>query len=96
MRFTKPALTYPQQLGKLRARGLVVADPAQAEHCLRYVGYYRLSAYGLSFQDCTQPGKPFRPGTTFEQVVDFTGLTVNCACWCSTPSSGWRWRCAAR
>lgn len=70
MRFTKPPLTIPQQLAKLKARGLVIADPAAAEHCLRYVGYYRLSAYALTFQDCTQPGKPFRPGTSFEQVVD--------------------------
>jgi len=70
MKFTKPPLTIPQQLAKLKARGLIIGDPAAAEHCLRYVGYYRLSAYALTFQDCTQPGKPFRPGTTFEQVID--------------------------
>jgi abortive infection bacteriophage resistance protein len=70
MRFEKPALSFPQQLAKLRARGLVVPDTAAAEHCLRYVGYYRLSAYALTFQDRAQPGKPFRPGTTFDQLVD--------------------------
>ncbi len=70
MKFAKPPLTVAQQLAKLKARGLTIADPSAAEHCLRYVGYYRLSAYALVFQDCTQPGKPFRPGTTLEQVVD--------------------------
>lgn len=70
MKFTKPSLTIPEQLAKLKARGLAIGDQAAAEHCLRYVGYYRLSAYALTFQDCTQPGKPFRPGTTFEQVID--------------------------
>jgi len=38
MRFTKPALTLPQQLAKLQARGLQVADRAAAEHCLRHIG----------------------------------------------------------
>src|SRR5258708_5814227 len=70
MRFTKPSMTIPEQLAKLQARGLQVVDRATAEHCLRYVGYYRLSAYALTFQDCTKPGKPFRPGTTFEQLID--------------------------
>lgn len=70
MKFTKPALTLPQQLAKLQARGLLVADKAAAEHCLRHVGYYRLSAYALSFQDCSKPGKPFHPGTSFDQLVD--------------------------
>lgn len=70
MMFSKPALTLTQQLAKLQTRGLQVTDRAAAEHCLRHVGYYRLSAYALTFQDCTLPDKPFRPGTTFEQLVD--------------------------
>lgn len=52
MKFTKPALSLSQQLAKLQTRGLVIGDKAAAEHCLRHVGYYRLSAYALSFQDC--------------------------------------------
>jgi len=70
MRFAKPALTIPAQLDKLQSRGLLVTDRTVAEHCLRYVGYYRLSAYALNFQDCSQPGKPFRQGTTFDQLID--------------------------
>ena len=66
MRFAKPAMTISEQLAKLQTRDLQIADRSAAELCLRHIGYYRLSAYALSFQDCTKPGKPFRPGTTFE------------------------------
>lgn len=69
IKFNKPALSLPDQVAKLQRRGLVVPDPDDAIHSFQYIGYYRLSAYALSFQDCTQPGKPFRPGTNFKQVV---------------------------
>jgi abortive infection bacteriophage resistance protein len=69
MKFAKPPLTVPGQLAKLEARGLQIVDRAAAEHSLRYIGYYRLSAYALAFQDCAQPGKPFRPGTTFDDLI---------------------------
>lgn len=70
MRFNKPALTIPDQITKLQSRGLLIPDAATAAHYLTYVGYYRLSAYALTFQDCTRPAKPFRPGTTFDQLLD--------------------------
>jgi abortive infection bacteriophage resistance protein len=69
MRFAKPPLSIPDQLVKLEARGLQIVDRAAAEHSLRYTGYYRLSAYALTFQDCAQPEKPFRPGTTFDDLI---------------------------
>lgn len=70
MNFAKPALSLSDQLAKLRSRGLIVADEAAAQHYLRYIGYYRLSAYALTFQDCQQITKPFQPGTTFEALLD--------------------------
>lgn len=70
MRFAKPPLSLPQQLAKLQSRGLAVPDPAAALHYLQHVGYYRLSAYALPLQDCTQTGKPFQPGATFDMVLD--------------------------
>ncbi len=69
MTFAKPALSIPEQLGKLQGRGLAIADRPWVEHHLRYIGYYRLSAYALTFQDCSQPGKPFRVGTTFDDLI---------------------------
>lgn len=70
MKFTKPALTFAGQLAKLQSRGLLIPDRATAEHYLRHIGYYRLSAYALNFQDTSQPAKPFHPGTTFDQILD--------------------------
>lgn len=70
MRFNKPALSIPAQVSKLQGRGLQIADPAAAAHYLQYIGYYRLSAYALSFQDCAQPGKPFRADVTFDMLLD--------------------------
>ena len=69
MKFTKPPLTLPQQLAKWQTRGLVVSGEAKALHYLRFIGYYRFSAYTLPFQDPAHPDKHFRPGTTFELVL---------------------------
>lgn len=71
MKFSKPALTLPEQLQKWQSRGLLVADANRALHYLRFIGYYRFSAYTLPFQDQdpTHPDKHFKAGTTFEQVL---------------------------
>lgn len=46
---------------------MVFEDPAQAEHCLRHVQYYRLVAYWLPFE-ADHSTHRFRAGTTFAQV----------------------------
>jgi len=69
MKFTKPALSIQDQLAKLKDRGLTVPNPVEAQHHLQYIGYYRLSAYALALQDCLLPGKPFRTGTTFDELI---------------------------
>lgn len=70
--FQKPALSVAAQLALLQQRGMVVTDPARAEHYLRFIGYYRLSGYWFPFQ--YRDGSPvhdnFRPGTDFETVLD--------------------------
>ncbi len=70
MRFNKPALPLTAQLAKLESRGLQISNRADAEHYLRHIGYYRLSAYALHFQDTRQAAKPFQPNTTFDQILD--------------------------
>ena len=70
MKFSKPAQSLPDQLRSMTARGLVVLDSAQAQHYLAHIGYYRLSAYALPFQDRTFAGHPFKPGTTFSQILN--------------------------
>lgn len=68
--FSKPSLTYQQQIQHLRAKGLHIPDPALAEYWLRHVSYYRLSAYWLYFEHPKAvPGPRFRAGTTFDAVV---------------------------
>jgi abortive infection bacteriophage resistance protein len=70
MRFSKPALPIADQLTKLELRGLILPDRSEAEHYLRHIGYYRLSAYALPFQDSRQPAKPFHPGVSFSRILD--------------------------
>ncbi len=48
--FSKPFLTYAQQIAHLRANGMLTADEAHAEYWLWHVSYYRLSAYWLYFE----------------------------------------------
>lgn len=68
--FTKPATTVAQQIALLQAQGMGISDLGQAEHWLRYVSYYRLSAYWLPFEHPKGwPGPRFIPGTTFETVI---------------------------
>lgn len=75
MKFQKPALAFSDLLQKWRGRGLEILDPVEAEHYLRFIGYYRLSAYALPLQDKSSPppcksDKPFKPGTTFENILN--------------------------
>lgn len=68
--FSKPSLTYAQQIEHLRLSGMQVADVALAEYWLRHVSYYRLSAYWLYFEHPKgTPGDRFRQGTSFERVT---------------------------
>ena len=70
MSFNKPPKSYAEQLQILKNRGLVVADDAFAEHCLKHHNYYRLSAYRFPLTEPDNPDR-FLPGTTFD---NFWGL----------------------
>lgn len=65
MHYSKPALTFEDQLGLLRKRGLAIRDPERALRWLSNVSYYRLSAYFLPFKD----GENFRVGTDFNDIA---------------------------
>lgn len=73
MRYDKPALSIDDQVERLRERGMVFSDAQRVRHYLTYIGYYRLSAYWLPFEDQPAAGQPrshrFRSGTTFEAVL---------------------------
>ena len=66
--FNKPALTITQQVELLRSRGLIIPDTSKAEHYLRHISYYRLSAYALPFQ--VDANHTFGIGITFDQILN--------------------------
>ena len=70
--FTKPALSLPAQTALLMHRGMAVPDPAEAQHYLRYIGYYRLSGYWFPFQHRDGSGQHdhFRPGAAFGDILN--------------------------
>ena len=70
MLYRKPAVSIPDQITKLKARGLAIGDEAFAIHCLSNISYYRLRAYTYPFQDNTQPNHPFIVPVTFEQIIE--------------------------
>jgi abortive infection bacteriophage resistance protein len=67
MRYTKPALTYEQQLDLLDSRGLTIPDRDRALHWLRRKGYFRLSAYFLPFK--VHNTDRYIAGATFTDII---------------------------
>ena len=58
MIYNKPAVSIPDQITKLKARGLAIGDDAFAIHCLYNISYYRLRANPLQSRlfDGAEPG----------------------------------------
>lgn len=77
-KYSKPFLTYMEQLDLLVERGLSVDDPERALHNLKQYGYYRLSAYWYPFrirprnhrEGIDTPSDKFNPGISFEQIIE--------------------------
>jgi abortive infection bacteriophage resistance protein len=67
MHYTKPALTYEQQLDLLLARGLAIPDRERALHWLKRKGYFRLSAYFLPFKVAGTDN--YTPGSSFTDII---------------------------
>lgn len=72
-RYTKPALTFEQQLDKLLKRGIQVEREPEALQTLSQVSYYRLSAYWYPFRKRDEDGCVLSnvvQGTNFNQILD--------------------------
>src|SRR6266571_3099430 len=69
--YTKPALTFDQQLAHLEARGLAVSNREGALQALSTISYYRLSGYWHPFRERVHGvlGDTFEAGATFEQAL---------------------------
>ena len=48
--YSKPALSFEQQIELLKNRGLSISDAERAKRHLSNVSYYRLSAYMLPYK----------------------------------------------
>jgi abortive infection bacteriophage resistance protein len=67
--FTKPPLTWQQQVDRLEQRGMLIHDRQEAEFYLRHLNYYRLIGYTLPFES-DHATHQFRPGTSFRDVLN--------------------------
>ena len=68
--YNKPPLTYREQVELLKSRGVKFADEQRAERHLANISYYRLSAYMLPFLTMPKTNHIFKPGVTFDNVLD--------------------------
>lgn len=67
--FSKPAITITDQVTLLKKRGLEISDLPASQQALRYIGYYRLSAYMRPFQ-ASGADHQFNEGTAFSDIDD--------------------------
>lgn len=72
MKYEKPALTYKEQIGLMKRRGVIFEDEAKAEYQLANVSYYRLSAYMYPYRQNVN-GKivdDFQNGTNWKNIYN--------------------------
>ena len=70
-RYQKPPLPVQEQIQKLKERGLKIRDDKLVIHYLSTIGFYRLSAYFVPFEDRnnTSIEHAFLKGTTFDDIL---------------------------
>lgn len=68
--YTKPHATPSDWVRHLRGRGLLVLRPNVAARKIERIGYERLRIYFIARRHTQQPGKPFRAGTTYNQILN--------------------------
>lgn len=70
MYYSKPPISFQQQIDRLKIRGLVFNSETNAILYLSNISYYRLRAYTYPFQDNCDPNHPFNVPVTFEQIIE--------------------------
>ena len=60
--YSKPPLSYDDQLEQLKTRGLTVENDAKALHHLETISYYRLSGYWYPMLANPKSAHIFKPG----------------------------------
>lgn len=69
--YSKPPLTYDQQLSLLEDRGLIIENRSVAESFLKNVSYYRFSAYCIPFESNRHKFKPDIKFENIEELYEF-------------------------
>lgn len=67
--YTKPAITYAEQLDKLKRRGLLIDDEPAFLELLEKKSYYRLSGYWYPLLD-DKTNHVFKPGANFSAAYN--------------------------
>ncbi len=65
--YTKPPLTYQQQINQLKNRGLLIGNNEKALHLLANISYYRLSGYWYPLLSNKQTHL-FKPNSTLDNA----------------------------
>lgn len=64
--YTKPPLSFAEQINLLVSRGLIITDLEKALTQVQQISYFRLSAYFLPYQSAKDK---FIHGTSFDQII---------------------------
>src|SRR5579875_3126986 len=70
--YSKPALSYQDQLQQLKHRGLVIEDDQKAIFLLENISYYRLSGYWYPMLQEPKYDHQFKPGASFNQSFELS------------------------
>jgi abortive infection bacteriophage resistance protein len=68
--YNKLHATPTERIAHLRSRGLLIKSPNVAAEKIEAIGYERLRIYFLSRRQTNSPGKPFIPGTTYQDIIN--------------------------
>ncbi len=69
MKYTKPPLSTSEHIKQLKRRGLAISDEGKTAQYFNNIGYYRLSAYFIPFEQINDHHQ-FKPGIQFEDILD--------------------------
>ncbi|MFZ2325067.1 MAG: Abi family protein [Ignavibacteriaceae bacterium] len=67
--YTKPALTFKEQIAQLKSRGLIIEDETVAFQTLNHISYYRLSAFIYPFLS-DKSNHIFKEDTRFNDIIN--------------------------
>ncbi|MQW93034.1 Abi family protein [Acinetobacter sp. dk771] len=74
IQFIKQAKSNQEHLQTWQQRGLIISDLARADRYLSFIGYYRLSAYTIPFQQAITANSTvlhqFKANTSFDDVLN--------------------------